>query len=562
MTATSDRTVAAGNQHSIRAAVSRYARVGLSRLLRTPPPSTTYRVHRGVPIPMRDGVDLVADHYWPDTAEPVGTLLVRGPYGRRWPFSALYASAYATRGYHVVLQSVRGTFGSGGTFEPAVNEADDGADTAAWLRDQPWFTGSFGTVGASYLGLTQWAQLQDPPPELAASVIVVGLHDFAAGVWGSGSFGTSDFLGWSHMVAHQEDPIGPRWLINRLRAGRRVTNAAGKVPLGAAGRQILGDRSPWWESWVEHSDSADEFWDRYRFTKALATSRVPVLLIGGWQDLFLEQTVQQFRALRDRGVDVAMTLGPWTHSQLATKGAPLVLRESLQWFGAHVAGGPATPRSRVRVFVTGGGGWTGLPDWPPTTTGEVRHLGTDGQLSRRPDPDAAVQSSFTFDPHDPTPTIGGRLLSSGSGIRRDDRLAERSDVLVFTGEALTADLFVFGAPVVELAHDSDTPHVDLFVRVSEVDVKGRSHNVSDGYVRLQPDRETGSVRIELDSIAHRFAAGSRIRLTIGGGSFPRYARNLGTGESVLEGARSMPATHVIAHRGSRLTLPSRTSLPG
>lgn len=86
---------------------------------------------------MRDGVQLVADHYAPATSQPVGTLLVRGPYGRRFPFSLVFARIYAARGYHVVLQSVRGTFGSGGVFEPMVNEAADGADTVAWLREQP-----------------------------------------------------------------------------------------------------------------------------------------------------------------------------------------------------------------------------------------------------------------------------------------------------------------------------------------------------------------------------------------------------------------------------------------
>ena len=63
---------------------------------------------------MRDGVDLLADHYAPATASPAGTLLVRGPYGRAFPFSLVFAALYAARGYHVVLQSVRGTFGSGG----------------------------------------------------------------------------------------------------------------------------------------------------------------------------------------------------------------------------------------------------------------------------------------------------------------------------------------------------------------------------------------------------------------------------------------------------------------
>ena len=90
---------------------------------------------------MRDDVQLVADHYAPSTSKPMGTLLVRGPYGRGLPFSIVFARLYAARGYHVVLQSVRGTFGSAGEFEPMANDAADGADTVQWLRQQPWFTG-------------------------------------------------------------------------------------------------------------------------------------------------------------------------------------------------------------------------------------------------------------------------------------------------------------------------------------------------------------------------------------------------------------------------------------
>ena len=86
-------------------------------------------------------------------------MLVRGPYGRGFPFGLMFARLYADRGYHVVVQSVRGTFGSTGDFEPMVHEAADGADTAAWLRQQSWFTGRFATIGVSYLGYTQWALL-------------------------------------------------------------------------------------------------------------------------------------------------------------------------------------------------------------------------------------------------------------------------------------------------------------------------------------------------------------------------------------------------------------------
>lgn len=552
MTAISERTAAT----PLRARLGLAAGVALSRLTGAPKPVTTYQVHRGVRIPMRDGVELLADHYIPDLERPVGTVLVRGPYGRRRPFAALYASVYATRGYHVVFQSVRGTFGSGGEFDPTVNEAADGADTAAWLREQPWFTGTFATIGLSYLGATQWALLQDPPPELTAAVIVVGPHDFATTTWGTGSFAVNDFLGWSNMVSHQEDPGVVRMVVRQLRSRRVVAQAATGLPLGAAGRRLLGAGAPWWESWVGHPDPADDFWDRYRWPRALSESRVPVLLIGGWQDLFIEQTFQQYRALNDRGVEVALTVGPWTHTHMMGKAAPQVLRESLHWLGTHLAGQTPPVRSRVRAKVTGGGGWLELSDWPPATTETVRHLGEAGRLT---DTRATSgQSTFTFDPQDPTPTVGGRLLSPASGRRRDDALAQRADVVTFTGDALAADLYVYGTPVLELAHDSDTPHVDLFVRISEVDAKGHSRNVSDGYLRLRPDRETGSVRIELDPIAHRFAAGSRLRLMIGGGSFPRYARNLGTGESALEGTRTVPATHVIDHAGSSLRLPVGT----
>ena len=132
--------------------------------------------------------------------------------------------------------------------------------------------------------------------------------------------------------------------------------------------------------------------------------------------------------------------------------------------------------------------------------------------------------------------MGGRLLSPDSGRRRDDRLAERGDVLAFTGPPLTEDVYVYGPPVVELDHESDNPYVDVFVRVSEVDAKGRSHNVSDGYRRLVRRPQDGPLRLELDEIAHRFRAGSRIRVLVAGGSHPRYTRNLGTGEDQARAA--------------------------
>ena len=521
-------------------------------------------MHHGLRVPMRDGVELIADHYKPATTNPAGTLLVRGPYGRGWPFSMLFARVYASRGYHVVIQSVRGTFGSGGEFAPMVHEIADGADTAAWLRDQPWFTGSFATIGSSYLGFTQWALLTDPPPEMKAAVIIVGPHDLSAPRWGTGSFGLNDFLGWSDMVAHQEDPGRIRAIVRQVRARRALAAATSALPVGEAGRALLGTGAPWYESWLEHPEHDDPHWAPLQLHQALERTQIPVLLLSGWQDLFLEQTLAQYHRLRERGVPVSVTLGPWTHTQLMTKGAPMVIRESLDWLGAHSPASGRYPQSGIRKVArkpvrihVNGHGWKDLPDWPPAMPEQALYLQPAGRLGDTAPGAETPASSFTFCPSDPTPTIGGRLLSPEGGYRNDTRLAQRADVLTFTGEPLQADLYVVGNPLLQLSHSCDNRYNDLFVRISEVDARGRSRNVSDGYLCATPDSR--NVRIELDAIAHRFPAGSRIRVLIAGGSHPRFARNLGTGEPLISGRQLASATHTV-HLGeggtSRLVLPA------
>ena len=528
----------------------------LSRLLHLPPPTTDYTVLRGLPVPMRDGVDLVADHYAPRTGAPAGTLLVRCPYGRSFPFSSLFGAVYAARGYHVVIQSVRGTFGSGGEFTPMVHEVADGADTVEWLRNQVWFTGTFATIGLSYLGFTQWALLMDPPPEMTAAIISVGPHDFSQSAWGTGSFTVNDFLGWSDMMSRQEDGSRLLGALQQGRYRRRLARTANQVPLGASGRTLLGTGAPWWESWVEHPDRQDPFWEPLRLTDALDRVDVPVLLFSGWQDLFLDQTLAQFAHLRGRDVTTALTVGPWTHSQVMTKGAPRVLRESLAWLDEHLGGKPAPARTRVRAHVDGDD-WLELDTWPPAMPEHVAYLHSGHRLSDVAPDEAAPASTFVYDPADPTPTIGGRLLSPEGGYRDDTPLATRPDVLDFTGDPLTADLYLVGTPVVELAHSCDNPYNDVFVRLSQVDADGRSTNVTDGFVRQTTD--SGVVKLTLDAVAHRFPAGSRLRVMVAGGSHPRFVRNLGTDEPPISGTTIRTQRHTVHHGAggvSRLVLPA------
>jgi putative CocE/NonD family hydrolase len=401
--------------------------------------------------------------------------------------------------------------------------------------------------------------MADPPPEMRAAVITVGPHDVSGPRWGAGTFAMSDFLAWSDLVANQEDPRKLRMVVRQLRARRAMARATSALPVGQAGRALLGEGAPWWESWLDHPEPDDPFWSRMNIGEALDRTEIPILLIGGWQDVFLEQTLTQYERLKGRGVNVAMTIGAWTHMHMTARAAPTVIRESLDWLGAHLAG-RGTTRSPVRIEVNGEG-WVGLPDWPPAMPERVLYLQPTGRLGDAVPPDTAPAARFTYNPAHPTPTIGGRMLAP-EGYRKDEKLAERPDVLCFTGDRLPTDLYVVGTPVIELAHSCDNPYHDLFVRVSEVDAKGTSRNVSDGYQRGTTDSAT--VRIELDATAHRFRAGSRIRVLVAGGSHPRFARNLGTSEPLVSGSQLMVASHTVrlGEGGtSRLLLPAGPTLP-
>lgn len=523
------------------------------RLMGLRPETCDYTSRRHLRIPMRDGVELLADHYAP-TGAALGTVLMRSPYGWEGPNGALYRAQFPARGYHLLLVRCRGTFGSGGTWEPFAREIDDGADTVAWLRRQSWFDGKFATVGGSYLGWTQWALLMDPPPDLATAVIQVGLHDYSRAAYNGGAFNLEDYLTWSDALVHQEH-LGPlRMVVHSLRAPRRLLPAMSSLPLADAADDLGGRRAPWFRDFVTHRDLDDPYWARMQLGAALGRVRVPVLLHSGWQDMFLQQTKQQHSRLREHGADVALTVGPWTHTQLGTKGLPMLARETLDWLDEHLAGIRHNTRpQRVRMFVTGADEWRDLADWPEYTADHVLSPWPGGGLSEQPP--SAGEARFTYDPANPTPAVGGRRLSSAAGYQDDSKLAGREDVLAFTGAPLTSSLDVIGTPWVELAHHTDNPHADLFVRVSEVDPKGRSRNVSDGFVRLDPGQANGRIRIELDPIAHRFAACNRIRLLVAGGAFPHWERNLGTGEDPATSTTLTPSHRTIDLTASRLHLP-------
>ena len=528
------------------------------RLLRLPRSDHDYTVTRGVRVPMRDGVDLLADVYAP-VGQSRGTLLLRTPYGRTGSVALLTARYFATHGYLVVNQSCRGTAGSGGEFKPFRDDVDDGADTVAWLRTQAWFDGRFALCGTSYLGATAWALMTDPPPELAAAVITTSAHDTHWVTHGAGAFslaGTVSLLdGLDHL-----DSGAAAGLLRLVTAGRRLRPVFEELPLTRAGERVLGAGGQTYREWLTASDAHDPLWRPMRLGRALDRVNVPVLLLEGWQDQSVAQMIQEYDHLRRRGVDVALTIGPWTHVQAATRGAPILMGETLDWLAEHLAGVSRRQRpSPVRIFITGAGEWRHLPTWPPHTTEEVLYLLPGGGLGHSPPGAHSPASTFRYDPADPTPAVGGRVINPAVAGSRDNRKLEaRDDVLTFTSPPMSEPLEVLGDPVIELVHHTDNPCADLFVRICEVTANGSSLNVSDGFQRLSPEKSSGSISIRLDALAHRFNPGTRIRVQVSGGAHPRYARNLGTQEDPATGTTLVPSHRSISHGAggfSRLLLP-------
>ncbi|NUW41584.1 CocE/NonD family hydrolase [Nonomuraea rhodomycinica] len=530
-----------------------------TKYARLPAPTSDYTVTRDARIPMRDRVDLLADLYEPKG--PVsGTILVTSPYGYNVIGAAMTGGVFACRGYRVVLVRCRGTFGSGGTFEPHMRDVDDAADIVAWMREQPWFDGRFAAHGYSSVGFAVWASLMDPPPELVTAVIACAPYDFGAFVYTGGAFQLSTMFEWSFVTSRQEEPLLPR-ILGVLSSRGRVREALAALPLTDAADKLMDGKAPWYREWVSRRDLGDPWWQRADLTDALERVHVPVLLQGGWQDGFLRQTLAGYARLAGRGVDVGLTMGPWTHAQGGAAGARVLLPEALAWFDEHLAGSGDRRRAMpVKVFVSGPGeGWRDLPAWPPATVDQVFHPRSGKTLAAQPAQPGEV-GEFTYDPANPTPTYGGAFvtqLSPGvsAGYTDDSALASRPDVLTFTSDPLTAQLAVIGSPVVEVGHGSDNPFADLFLRLSEVDADGRSRNVSDGYVRLDPSRPTGVVRLELDPVAHCFAPGNRLRLIIAGGSHPRWERNLGTGDDPATSTRMQPSHRTIDLSTTRVLVP-------
>ena len=517
-------------------------------------------VQRGLPVPMPDGTVLLADRWAPRAdGDGLPVALLRTPYGRGRLFGAAMARPLAERGFQVLMQSVRGTFGSGGTFRPMRDERDDGLATLEWVRKQPWFGDAIVLFGSSYLGYVQWAVADRLPPEVKAMIPVVTDSSLSLEFFRADGFSLETPFGWGILVDAQERPGA---LLRQVTAARKNLRALRTVPLGRADEAAAGHRVDYVQNILAH-DANDLYWAPVDHRDRVAQVTAPVSSIGGWYDIFLPGQLRDFQVLQSLGRPARLTVGPWTH--LSMDGTSIT--EAVEFGLAYARGLEPPPRSPVRLYVMGAGEWRDFECWPPAGYSPTRlHLGPGGTLSVA-DPGAlgvsgaAAESApdrYRYDPADPTPAVGGARMVRDSGRRDNTALEARPDVLTYTTAPLEADTDVIGEVSAEIWFSSSLAHADVFVRLCDVDPRGRSWNVCDGLTSLTGADKVTRATVRLWPTAYRFKRGHRIRVQVSSGAFPRYARNPGSGEPLATATRLLAADQSVYHDPAH---PSAVILP-
>jgi putative CocE/NonD family hydrolase len=520
----------------------------VARLAKLPPAQTYDLVtERDLKVPMPDGVTLLADHYAPQGQSNLPTILIRSPYGRE--IGSLLGPIFAERGFQVVVQSNRGTFGSGGKFDPFGDEKDDGLATITWLKQQSWYAGKLAMFGPSYLGYVQWSLAEAAADELGALAIQVSTSEFREHSYPGETFALQTMLQWSHLMSYQEKPFAA---LRRMVAERKLKPIYQHLPLNEVDKLATGDSVHFFQDWLVNAKPDSKYWRERDFSYTLNDVKTPIYFTTGWYDIFLPWTIRDYCALRAAGQQPFLTIGAWQHTSLGLMGT--ALREGIPFFRAYLLGDKSQLRQKpVRIYVTGAKEWREYDDFPVPNTQQRRwYLQPKGQLAQFVPPDSPPDT-YRYDPANPTPSLSGPALMDDSSPKDNSKLEARSDVLTYTTETLAKDVEVIGIVRVELCVKSSLQHTDFFARLCDVDERGRSMNVCDMIYRVAPNHPAteadGTRRIVLDlwATAHRFKAGHQIRLQVSSGAHPRFARNTGSGEPLATATQLIAADQSIYH---------------
>jgi putative CocE/NonD family hydrolase len=579
-------------------------------------PQLTVMRQTDVMMKARDGVELASDIYRPargskPIAEPMPVLLHRTPYDKGATATVAIAEQLARHGYIVVLQDIRGRHHSGGQFSKYdARDADDGYDTVEWAAHLPGANGKVGMYGTSYAVHTQADAAKLHPPHLSTLVINMGgmSNAWDHSVRNDGAFEVGRQLSWAweQIIEDSKDPVTRA----RLQS-ERLVDWYSALPL-RKGLNPLSSAPNYEQYYLDEATHADDdaYWQTIsmNWEKYYAqTSDVPMMHIGGWYDIYLRGTIENWRSLSQlKKAPEHLLIGPWTHHGDALTyagdvdfGPTAAITDfdtafHLSWFDYYLKGmnTAAAKLAPVRFFVMGtgdghrdaqgrlahGGYWREAHEWPPADAHErIFYLHADGSLSdTSPVSSEAPSLAFTFDPLHPVPTIGGgvshRLLDGAYDQReRPDMpgsrppylpLNARSDVLVFQSAPLERDTTVIGPVQVHLFGASNRTDTDFTAKLIDVYPpsadfpSGFAMNLTDGIrrARYRDARKHGELidpgtvyafDINPYDTANVFKKGHRIRLDISSSNFPRFDVNPNTGEPLGLNRRTVIADNTV-----------------
>jgi uncharacterized protein len=520
------------------------------------------RLERGVRARMRDGVELVSDRYCPAGTGPRPTLLMRQPYGRDIASTVVYAHPawFASHGYNVVIQDVRGRGDSDGDFYPFRHEGLDGTDTIAWLRECPECDGRIGMYGFSYQGATQLLAAAEQPEGLQCIAPGMTACDLYHGwFYQQGALRLASTLGWGLQLLKADarkkhlreasDRLEQAW--TNLGAQMSVLPIRSHPALHGEGVP------PYVLDWLDH-DAPGEHWSELDVSRKLDRIRVPALHISGWYDMFLRGSISGFLALTScAGSKLArehqyLIAGPWVHIPWGDRiGAidfgPEALLDTdtllLRWFDHWLKdAGSFSAEPRVRHFVLGENRWRGTDGFPAgadrafflRSAGRANSRKGDGVLSaEKPEADEP-RDIFIHDPEVPVGAPGGP--AAPFGCFDQSALELGNNLLVYSTEQLEAPLWIFGIPRVVLFCATSASSADFVAKLVRVRPGGAAEFICIGAARSSYlFREAGYSadkihrwEFALEPTSCRFERGDRIRLEITGGAFPLYDRNPGT----------------------------------
>ncbi|MCQ6272763.1 CocE/NonD family hydrolase [Pseudarthrobacter sp. R1] len=538
------------------------------------------KIEYNVPVPMRDGVILQADVYRPEGDGPWPVIVARTPYDKGEVPELLFLDPWlaARRGFIAVVQDVRGRFKSEGDFRPFMAEAPDGEDTIAWAASLSGASGAVGMWGLSYLGNVQWQAAGRQPSALKAIVPSFTFRETADGLGARGganevglvrSWGV--FMGFDQVIrrhGHNSNELDKHI--------RMLAEASDGIP-----------GPTYWELPTQ----PDAVITRYELpnlsgpdSRAVADVpphqekvTVPSLHIGGWYDVFIQGTIDNYCAAAEK-TPATLVIGPWSHTVMtaqqgdinfgfAGNGSALdyttsILELTFDWLHSWLTDGKApNDELPVKIYVMGANEWRSEAEWPLRRAIETPwFLGAGAALKAQAD-STASSVTFSYDPQDPVPSVGGASFivpSPSAGAIDQGQVEDREDVLVFTSDVLNDNVEVTGRVSATLSAQTDGRTTDWVVRLCDVHPNGRSYVVTDGITRVNGEPgETASVAVDLWSTSMLFKKGHRIRVQVTSSCFPRWDRNLNTADGLKTG--KMRVANQIIHLGgghqSFLTLP-------